>query len=146
MNINTDITAAMKSGDKDRLNTLRSLKNALTNEALSKGNIDTELSKDQFLRVVQKQINQRKDSITAFEKGGRGELAKQEQIEIDILSAYLPKQLSDDELEALVTQAMNQVQATSKRQMGEVIKIVNSAAAGAADPKTVAAKVSARLQ
>ena len=146
MDINKDITAAMKSGDRDKLSVLRSLKNALTNKALAQGNIDTELSRDQFLEVVRKQISQRRDSILAFEKGGRSELVKKEQLEIDILSEYLPAAISDSELESAIDVAIHKIQATSKRQIGEVIKLVNAATGGAADSKTIASKVSAKLK
>lgn len=146
MDINKDITAAMKSGYRDKLNVLRSLKNALTNKALAQGNIDTELSRDQFLEVVRKQISQRRDSILAFEKGGRPELAEKEKQEIDILSGYLPAAISDSELESAIDAAIHKIQATSKRQIGEVIKLVNASTNGAADPKTIASKVSVKLK
>lgn len=146
MDINKDITAAMKSGDRDKLSVLRSLKNALTNKALAQGNIYTELSRDQFLEVVRKQISQRRDSILAFEKGGRLELAKKEQQEIDILSGYLPAAISDSDLESAIDAAIHKIQATSKRQIGEVIKLVNAATSGAVDSKTIASKISAKLK
>jgi len=91
--------------------------------------------------VIRKQIRQRQDSAGGFEKGGRPELAARERAEIEILSAYLPKALSPDEVMALAKEAIAEAGATSRQQMGAVMKIATAKAAGRADGKTLSVAV-----
>lgn len=97
-----DIKTAMRAKDALALNALRALKSALTNAAIEKGGLGTELEEAEVMAVVRKQIKQRQDSIEQFEKAGRTELALTEKAEIEILSCYLPAALTDTELISIV--------------------------------------------
>jgi len=143
--IDTDIKEAMKAREADRLAVLRMLKAALKNLAIEKGGMNFQLSEQDALAVVRKQVKQRQDSIEGFEKGGRPELAAKEKAEIEILQAYLPQALSEAELAALVTEAIAEAGATSKQQMGAVMKIANAKAAGRAEGKAISAEVQKQL-
>ena len=95
--------------------------------------------------MIRKQVKQRQDSIESFEKGGRPELAAKEKEELEILNAYLPKGLSADELAALVRETIAEAGATSKVQMGAVMKALQAKVAGRADGKTLSQEVSRQL-
>jgi uncharacterized protein len=99
------------------------------------------LSEPDFIAVVQKEVKKRRDSIEQFEKGGRPELAEKEKKEITVLETFLPKALSPEELEQLVKATIQEVGATSKKEMGPVIKAVQAKAAGRAEGKTISALV-----
>ncbi len=139
--VDNDIKEAMRAKDMPRLNTLRMLKAALKNASIEKGGADAVLDDPEAAVVIRKQIKQRQDSIEGFEKGGRPELAAAEAAEIEVLSAYLPKGLSAGEVEALVKEAIAEAGATSRQQMGAVMKIVTAKAAGRADGRTLSAEV-----
>lgn len=139
--VDNDIKEAMRAKDMPRLNTLRMLKAALKNASIEKGGADAVLDDPEAAAVIRKQIKQRQDSIEGFEKGGRPELAAAERAEIEVLSAYLPKGLSAGEVEALVKEAIAEAGATSRQQMGAVMKIVTAKAAGRADGRTLSAEV-----
>ena len=100
--ISDDIKTAMRAKDSVALNSLRALKSALTNAAIEKGGLGTELDEPEILAVIRKQIKQRQDSIEQFEKAGRAELAENEKAEIAILSKYLPAALSPEEIDGIV--------------------------------------------
>lgn len=131
----------MRARETVRLNALRMLKAAMKNAAIEKGGAEAVLEDSEATAVIRKQIKQRQDSVEGFEKGGRLELAAAETAEIAVLSAYLPQSLSPDEITALVTEAIAESGATSKRQMGAVMKIVTAKAAGRADGKTLSVAV-----
>lgn len=131
----------MRARETVRLNALRMLKAAMKNAAIEKGGAEAVLGDSEATAVIRKQIKQRQDSVEGFEKGGRLELAAAETAEIAVLSAYLPQSLSPDEITALVTEAIAESGATSKRQMGAVMKIVTAKAAGRADGKTLSVAV-----
>jgi uncharacterized protein YqeY len=140
-----DIKTAMKAKDTVALNALRALKSALTNAAIEKGNLGTVLEESEVLAVVRKQIKQRVDSCEQFEKAGRPELAATEKTEIEILSRYLPAGLNEEQLLAIIDQAISETGATGKADMGKVMKRSQELAEGRADGKLLSAAVMKRL-
>jgi len=143
--VDNDIKDAMRAKDMPKLNTLRMLKTAMKNAAIEKGGADAVLDEVESAAIIRKQIKQRQDSIEGFEKGGRPELAAAEKAEIDVLSGYLPKGLSAEEVTALVKEAIAEAGATTKQQMGAVMKIVTAKAAGRADGKALSSEVQKQL-
>ena len=135
----------MKAREQTALAALRALKTALTNAAIEKGGLGTPLDEAEGLACVRKQIKQRADSAEGFRKGGREDLAANEEAEARILEKYLPQALSEAEVEALVAAAIAETGATSKAQMGAVMKAVTAKAAGRADGRTLSAAVGRRL-
>jgi uncharacterized protein len=144
--IDADLKAAMRSRDADRLSVLRLVKSALTNAAIEKHGSAGGLGDADAAAVIRKQVKQRQDSIESFEKGGRPELAAKERKEIEYLSEYLPKPMSDDEVLRLVKESIAEAGATSKAQMGAVMKIATERAAGRVDGKTLSQVVQKALQ
>ena len=143
--IDSDLKGAMRARETQKLGVLRMLKSALKNAAIEKGGASATLEDAEATQVIRKQVKQRQDSIESFEKGGRPELAAKEKEELELLNAYLPKGLSADELAAMVREAIAEVGATSKAQMGAVMKVVQAKAAGRADGKTLSAEVQRQL-
>jgi uncharacterized protein YqeY len=139
--IDHDLKEAMKARLADKLAVLRMLKSALKNAAIEKGGAAAVLDDAEAIAVVRKQVKQRQDSVEGFEKGGRPELAAKEKAEIDVLNAYLPQQLSAEDLTALVKAAIAESGATSKAQMGAVMKIAQAKAAGRADGRALSQEV-----
>jgi uncharacterized protein len=140
-----DIKTAMRAKDTTSLNALRALKSALTNAAIEKGGLGTELEESEVLAVVRKQIKQRLDSCEQFEKAGRAELAVTEKAEIEILSRYLPAALTEEQLLAIIEQAVTETGASGKADMGKVMKRSQELAEGRADGKLLSAAVMKRL-
>jgi len=140
--ITDDMKSAMKAGEKDRLKVVR-----LIMAAIKQVEVDqrTELDDPGVLSVLDKMVKQRRDSVEQFEKGGRADLAAIETAEIEVLEAYLPEQLSDDELDALIGDAIESTGAESIRDMGKVMGAIKAKAAGRADMGAVGARVKARL-
>ncbi len=143
--VDNDIKDAMRARDMTRLNTLRMLKAAMKNAAIEKGGADAVLDDTEGSAIIRKQIKQRQDSIEGFEKGGRPELAANEKAEIGVLSTYLPRALSAEEVSVLVKEAIAEAGATSKQQMGAVMKIAGAKAAGRADGRTLSSEVQKQL-
>ncbi len=143
--VDNDIKDAMRAKDTVRLNTLRMLKAAMKNSALEKGGAEGVLDDTEAAAIIRKQIKQRQDSIEGFEKGGRPELAENEKAEITVLSSYLPQALSAAEVEAIVKEAIAEVGATTKQQMGAVMKVAGAKAAGRVDGKTLSSEVQKHL-
>lgn len=143
--VDNDLKDAMRAKDMPRLNTLRMLKAALKNAAIEKGGADAVLDDTEASAIIRKQIKQRQDSIEGFEKGGRPELAAGEKAEMDVLSAYLPQALSAEEVSALVKEAIAEAGATTKQQMGAVMKIAGAKAAGRVDGRTLSTEVQKQL-
>ena len=143
--VDNDIKDAMRARDMPRLNTLRMLKAAMKNAAIEKGGADAVLDDVEASAIIRKQIKQRQDSIEGFEKGGRPELAANEKLEIEVLSAYLPQALSAEEVSSIVKEAIAEAGATSKQQMGAVMKIVTAKAAGRTDGRTLSSEVQKQL-
>lgn len=143
--LSEDIKNAMRAKDSVALNTLRALKSALTNASIEKGGLGTPLDDAECLAIVRKQIKQRQDSIEQFEKAGRGELAENEKLEMAILSKFLPAALSEEEVAALLEQAVESTGATSKADMGKVMKALQELVDGRADGRTLSQLVMKRL-
>ncbi len=137
--LSSEIKASMVAKDADRLSTLRLLKSAIGYVQLERKNGD--LSDAEFVAVVQKEIKKRRDAIEQFEKGGRLELADKEKKEIPVLETFLPQPLASAELEHLVKATIQELGATSKKEMGPVIKAVQAKAAGRADGKSISTVV-----
>jgi len=140
--ITADMKTAMKAGEKDRLKTVR-----LILADIQRKEIDSreELDDAGVLTVLEKALKQRRDSIEQFLKGGREDLSAIEEAELEIIQAYLPEQLSDDEIAALINEAIAATGAESIRDMGKVMGTIKSKAAGKADMGKVGAMVKARL-
>lgn len=143
--IDQDIKEAMKAKQADRLIVIRMLKSALKNLAIEKGGADFVLDDAAALTVIRKEMKKRQDSIESFEKGNRPDLAAKEKAEAEILAAYLPQPLTTDEVTAMVKEIIAEVGATSKAQMGAVMKVANERAAGRVDGKTLSGTVNSLL-
>jgi uncharacterized protein len=143
--IDQDIKAAMMAREAAKLGVLRMLKTSLMNAAIEKGGAGSTLEDAEALSIVRKEVKKRQDSVEAFDKGGRPEMAAAEKAEIDILNSYLPQQLSPAEVEALVKAAIAEAGATSKKDMGAVMKLVNAKSAGRVDGRTLSAEVQKHL-
>jgi len=138
-----EIKAAMLAKDADRLGALRMLKSTIGYIQIEK-KVES-LPDQEFVAVVLKEIKKRRDSIEQYEKGGRPELAAKENQEIGVLETFLPQPLSSEELEKLVREVIAETGATSKKDMGPVIKSVQAKAAGRAEGKTISQVVSRLL-
>jgi len=133
--LSQELRAAMLAKDADRLSTLRLLKSAVGYVQIERKN-DT-LSDAEVVAVIQNEIKKRRDAAEQFGKAGRAELAARETQEMSVLESFLPPQLSTDELEKLIREAIQETGATGKKQMGQVIKATQAKAAGRADGKTI---------
>ncbi|MDH4229423.1 MAG: GatB/YqeY domain-containing protein [Nitrospirota bacterium] len=140
--IQEDTKAAMKSGDKAALGTLRMVSAALKNRKIE---LLRELTDEDALAVIRTGIKQRRDAITQFRDGGRAELAAQEEAEVAVLERYLPAQMPDAELDAIVARVIADSGATGMKDMGGVMKQVLTEVAGRADGSAVSARVKQRL-
>jgi len=140
--ITEDMKSAMKAGEKDRLKVVRLIRAAIKQIEVDKR---IELDDAAVLTVLDKMVKQRRDSVEQFQKGNRKDLADIELAEIVILEDYLPEQLSDEELDAMIDEAISATGAESIRDMGKVMGQIKAKAAGAADMGAVGAKVKARL-
>jgi uncharacterized protein YqeY len=140
--IQDDMKTAMKAGDKDRLKVVR-----LMLAAIKQIEVDERIELDDaaVLNVIGKMVKQRRDSITQFQDGGRADLANIEIAEIAVLEQYLPEQLSEAELDALIAKAIKDSGAESVRDMGKVMGLIKVGAQGRADMGKVGAMVKARL-
>lgn len=130
-----EIKTAMLAKDADRLGALRMLKSTIGYLLIEKK--EESISDADFISIVQKEVKKRRDSIEQFEAGGRPELAAKEKQEITVLENFLPQQLTPEALEKLVREAIAETGASSKKEMGPVIKAVQAKAAGRADGKTI---------
>jgi len=145
--INNSLKDAMKARDERRVSTLRLVNSALKNADIeARGQSKPPLGDDELLALLQKMIKQRQESIVLYEQGGRAELAQQERDEIAIISAYLPKQLSDDEIRTAIAQAIKDTGAASMKDMGKVIGALKSKYAGRMDFGKVSPLVKNMLQ
>lgn len=141
--ITAELKASMMARDADRTGALRMLKSAIGYAQIEK-KVEP-LPDSDTLAVVQKEAKKRRDAISEFERGGRAELAAKEAAELKVLEEFLPKQLSAEELEALVKAAIAEVGAKSKKDMGAVMKAAQAKAAGRADGKTLSGIVNRLL-
>jgi len=142
--LRADLHTSMRERDQMRSATLRMALTAVTNEEVS-GTTARELSDDEVLRVLAKEAKKRREAATAYNDAKRPELAAREEAELAILEAYLPAQLSDTELQALVAQAISDTGATGMPQMGLVMKAASALVAGRAEGGRVAALVKSAL-
>ncbi|MDX2411128.1 MAG: GatB/YqeY domain-containing protein [Woeseiaceae bacterium] len=140
--ITADMKSAMKAGEKERLKVVRLMLAAINQIEIDKR---IELDDAAVLSVLDKMVKQRRDSVEQFQNGGRNDLADIELAEIAVLDTYLPEQLSDTELDALIDEAISATGAENIRDMGKVMGQIKSKAAGRADMGAVGAKVKARL-
>ena len=140
--ITDDMKSAMRSGDKERLGTIR-----LILAAIKQREVDERIVLDdaQVLSVVEKMIKQRREAISQFEAGGRADLVAKESAELNLLAGYLPQQLSAAELDAVIAEAVAASGATSIKDMGKVMALVKTKAQGRADMSAVSARIKARL-
>lgn len=129
--LNQDMKEAMRSKDKLRLSVIRMVKGSMQNEAIKLKK--DQLTDDEALTVLSREVKQRKDSLQEFEKVGRQDLADKLQEELQILATYMPEQLSEDELKQIVSQVISEVGATSKKEMGKVMGLVLPKVKGKAD-------------
>ena len=143
--VDSDLKEAMRAKDVTKLGVLRMLKSALKYAAIAKSGAEAELSDAEAVQVIRKQAKQRQDSIESFEKGGRAELADKEKQELAILNTYLPQGMSPDELAKVVRETIAEIGATSKAQMGAVMKALQVKVGGRADGKTLSAEVAGQL-
>jgi len=141
--IMTDLKEAMKSKDQAALRSIRALKAAIT---LTKTDgSGTVLDEAGEIKLVQKQVKQRQDSLAIYEEQGREDLAVKEREEIEVLSRYLPEQMSDEDLTTFIEDLIQKVGATSMKDMGKIMGMASGQLAGKADGKTISAKVKALL-
>jgi hypothetical protein len=140
--IRTEMTAALRAGDKVRLGTLRMLVAAVTNR---EKDVLHELSDDEVREVAGREVKKRTESIDAFAAAGRTELVERERAEREILSAFAPEQLSDAQVDALIDEAIASTGATTPQELGKVMGLVMGAVKGRADGAVVQTKVRARL-
>jgi len=140
--ITEDMKAAMRAKDSERLGTIR-----MVTAAIKQREVDERIQLDdtQVLAVLEKMIKQRKESVTQFLAGGREDLAAKENKEIELLQTYLPAQLSEAELDALVADAVAKSGATSIKEMGKAMALLKQSAQGRADMGVVSAKLKAKL-
>ena len=143
--IDADLTEAMRAKDALKLGVMRMLKAAVKNAAIEKGGADTQMNDADVAQVIRKQVKQRQDSIESFEKGGRAELVAKEKEEMSILQSYLPQAMSADDLAKIVRETIAEVGATSKAQMGAVMKALQAKVAGRADGKALSTEVLRQL-
>ena len=136
---------AMRAKDSLRLNVVRALKSAVKYAAIEKGGAEGELDDTEVMGVVRKEIKKRQDSATMYKDGGRAELAEKEEAEIAVLEKFLPEGLSDDEVGKLADEAVAEVGATSRKEMGAVMKVLQEKVAGRADNKALSQAVMSRL-
>ena len=140
--ITEDVKTAMRAGEKDRLATLR-----LVQAAIKQREVDERisLSDEQVLAVLEKMLKQRREAITQFQAGGRADLVAKESAEIGIIKTYLPEQMSEAELDALISEAIKASGAASVKDMGKVMAIVKPKAQGRADMGALSARIKQKL-
>ncbi len=140
--ITEDMKAAMRSGEKDRLGLIRMLQAGIKQREVDER---IELDDTQVLAVIDKMVKQRKDSVTQFRAGGREDLAAREEAELGWLADYLPAQLSDAEVDALIKEAIAATGASSMKDMGKVMAAVKPKAQGRTDMGALSARIKAAL-
>lgn len=137
-----DIVLAMKEKDKEKLAVLRMAKGAMDKERIDK---KKEINEELLTDVISKEIKTRNDSITEFKKGGRNDLVLQTEKEIEILKAYLPEQLTEEEVDKIIEEVFNEVNPTSMKDMGKVMGKVTPKVKGRFDMTKVSSKIKTKL-
>ncbi|HEX2823876.1 MAG TPA: GatB/YqeY domain-containing protein [Streptosporangiaceae bacterium] len=142
--LRTDLTAAMRARDRVRMRTLRMALSSISNEEVA-GASARDLSDDEVMKVLTREARKRREAAEAFGAAGRDDQAAAERAEGEVLAGYLPAQLDDDELSALVAAAIAETGASGRQGMGQVMKVLTPRIAGRADGARVAAEVRRRL-
>ncbi len=140
--INEDVKTAMKNQDKEKLNVIRMVKSALQ---MAKINLKHDLSDEEAIDVIEKQIKMRNDSIEEFTKAKRDDLVKQYKDEINILKAYMPEQLKKEEVIKIINDAFAKINPTSPKQMGLIMKSVTPQVKGRYDMKEISSIIKEKL-
>ena len=140
--INEDMKAAMRARETERLATIRMIQ-----AAIKQREVDERITLDdsQVLAVIEKMIKMRRESVVQFQSGGRADLVAKENAEIALLQGYMPSQLSESELDALITKAISESGASSIKDIGKAMALIKQQAQGRADMGTVSAKLKAKL-
>ncbi|GGD04472.1 GatB/YqeY domain-containing protein [Pontibacillus salipaludis] len=133
--LNQDMKEALRNKEKERLSVIRMVKSSLQNEALKLGK--DELTEEEELTVLSREIKQRKDSLQEYKSAGRDDLAQKDERDIEIIQSYMPQQLSEDELDAIVQETIAEVGASSKQDMGKVMSAIMPKVKGKADGSLV---------
>jgi uncharacterized protein len=141
--LDDDLKSSLKASDKLRLSVVRMAKAAIKNRQIDKG---SELSDDDIIAVLSTLAKQRKESIEMFAKGGREDLAEKERQELGILQSYLPLQLTPEELESIILEAIQESSAKGTQDMGKVMRLIMPKVKGVADGKTVNQRVKELLE
>lgn len=133
--VNEEMKIAMKSGNKLRLETLRSLRAGIIE--FSKSGLDREMNQDDEIKLLNNQAKRRRDAIDMYDKAGRTELKEKEEFELSVIQEFLPKQLTDDELSAIIKSVIEKVGASSMKDMGKVMGASMKELSGKADGNKV---------
>lgn len=144
--INNDLKAALLGGNRFVADTLRNLKAAILNEEVATGRRDEGLDDTEIEGIIAREVKKRNESKALYDQNGRPELAEVEQNEIEVLAAYLPQQLTEDEIQAVINEVVTELGATDMKAMGQVIGAVKAKCGTAADGATVARLVKTTLQ
>lgn len=143
--VTADLVTAMKAHDENRVRTLRLLKAAILKFEVS-GDKKADANDEDVMQMIGKEVKQRKDSIEAYTKGGRGDLAANEEVEFKILKEYLPAQMSEDEVKTVVMRVIGQTGMSSKADFGKVMSAVMAEVKGKTDGQTVSKVVGGLLK
>jgi len=143
--IKEDLKEAMRATQTTRISTIRMLLSAIHNKEIELGKKETGLTYEEVMDVIRTESKKRRDAIEGFEKGGRPESAQQEKEELGILEAYLPPEISDEELLAMVKKGISEAQATSPADFGKVMKIISPLLKGKASGSRIAEAVKKEL-
>jgi len=140
--VDQEMVTAAKAADKIRLSALRLLKNGIHNREID---LKRELNEAEFFQLLSGMVKQRKDSIEQFQQGGRSDLVEKEEAELRVIREFMPEQMSEPELDAIIDDAIRESGAAGVRDMGKVMKILMPKVTGKADGKMVGEKVKSRL-
>lgn len=143
--IKADLMESMKSGDKFKLGVIRMLKSALQNEEINTGGNGSGLTDEQVITVIKREVKKRNSSIEEYTKYGKDEMVETLKKEVEVLSVYLPEELSDEALEKIVEETISELGASSMKDMGNVIKTISSKYASQADMSKVSKLVKEKL-
>lgn len=143
--IKEDLKEAMRAAQTTRISTIRMLLSAVHNKEIELGKKETGLTDEEVMDVIRSESKKRRDAIEGFEKGGRAELAAQEKEELGILEAYLPPEISDEEILTVVKKGINESQATGPNDFGKVMKIISPLLKGKASGSRIASSVKKEL-